>query len=175
VTTKGSFSRPVKVDALPRDGLEQTVEATPPERAAIAEQLGLVDVVDLTATFLMKRAGKGVRVTGAVHAELTQTCVITLDPFPVTLDEPIDVRFARPTEEPPGRRGEAETLAMDGEDPPDPIVDGRIDLGALAVEFLALALDPYPRKPGAEFTPSPEEAPPASPFVLLPEMAKKKG
>ena len=63
---------------------------------------------------------------------------------------------------------------MDGEDPPDPIVDGRIDLGALAVEFLALALDPYPRKPGAEFTPPPEEAPPDSPFDALPEMAKKK-
>jgi uncharacterized metal-binding protein YceD (DUF177 family) len=128
VTKKGSFSRPVKVDALPRDGLEQTVEATPAERAAVAEQQGLVDVVKLTATFLMKRAGKGVRVTGAVHAELTQTCVVTLEPFPVTLDEPIDVRFARPTEEPSGRRGEAETLARDAEDPPDPIVDGKIDL-----------------------------------------------
>jgi uncharacterized metal-binding protein YceD (DUF177 family) len=175
VTTEVSFSRPVKVEALPRDGLTQIVEATLAERAAVAEQLGLVDVAKLAATFLMKRAGEGVRVTGAVHAELTQTCVVTLEPFPVTLNEPIDVRFARPIEEPSGRRSKAERLAMDTEDPPDPIVDGKIDLGALAVEFLALALDPYPRKPGAEFTPPPEEAPPASPFVVLPEMAKKKG
>ena len=173
MTTEVSFSRPVKVDALPRDGSMQTVEATPVERAAIAEQQDLVDVSRLRATFLLKRAGKDVRVTGAVHAEVTQTCVVTLEPFPVALDEPIDVRFARPSEERSGRRGQTETVALDAEDPPDPIVDGKIDLGALAVEFLALALDPYPRKPGAEFTPPPEEAPPASPFVVLSEVAKK--
>lgn len=174
MTTQGSFSRPVKVDALPRDGLMQTVEATPAERAAIAEQQGLVDVAGLTATFLLKRTGKGVRVTGAIHADVTQTCVVTLEPFPVTLDEPVDVRFARPAEERSGRRSEVETLALDAEDPPDPIVGGRIDLGALAVEFLALALDPYPRKPGAEFILPLEEPPPASPFVVLAEIAKKK-
>ena len=173
MTTKGSFSRPVKVDALPRDGLAQIVEATPSERAAVADVQGLVDVAKLTATFLVKRAGEGVRVTGAVHAELTQTCVVTLEPFPVTLDEPVDVRFARPTGEPSGRRSEAETLARDAEDPPDPIVDGKVDLGMVAVEFLALALDPYPRKPGAEFTPPPGEEAPASPFVVLSEIVKK--
>src|SRR6202041_434776 len=151
VTLPGCFSRPIKVDALPRDGLEQTVEAAPAERAALAAELDLADLARLTATFFLKRADKGVRVTGAVHAEVTQTCVVTLEPFPVTIDEPVDVRFARPTEERSGRRSEAETLALDAADPPDPIVDGRIDLGALAVEFLALALDPHPRKPGAEF------------------------
>jgi len=169
MTTEGSFSRPVKVDALPRDGLMQTVEATPPERAAVAEQQDLVDVAKLTATFLLKRTGKGVRVTGAVHAEVTQTCVVTLEPFPVMVDESVDVRFAKPAEERSGRRTQVETVA------PDPIVDGRIDLGALTVEFLALALDPYPRKPDAEFTPPPMVEPAESPFVVLAEIAKKKG
>ena len=53
------------------------------------------------------------------------------------------------------------------EDPPDLIVDGRIDLGALAAEFLALGLDPYPRKPGAAFEPGEEEAGRDSPFAAL--------
>ena len=35
---------------------------------------------------------------------------------------------------------------------PDEIMDGQIDLGALAAEFLVLGLDPYPRKPGADFS-----------------------
>ncbi|MFZ3327701.1 MAG: hypothetical protein WA231_18240 [Methylocella sp.] len=35
--------------------------------------------------------------------------------------------------------------------PPDPIINGQIDLGALAAEFLALNLDLYPRKPGVTF------------------------
>ena len=60
---------------------------------------------------------------------------------------------------------------LDEEDPPDPIVDGKVDLGALAAEFLALALDPYPRKPGAEFA-APEVAEPDSPFAELARLAK---
>ena len=36
-------------------------------------------------------------------------------------------------------------------EPPDEIVNGKIDLGAVAAEFLALGLDPYPRKPGVDF------------------------
>jgi hypothetical protein len=39
-----------------------------------------------------------------------------------------------------------------GDEPPDEITDGQIDLGALAAEFLMLGLDPYPRKPGADFS-----------------------
>ena len=40
---------------------------------------------------------------------------------------------------------------MADEDEPDPIIGGKIDLGALAAEFFALGLDPWPRKPGAAF------------------------
>ena len=176
MTTTDGFSRPVKVDAVPREGLLRTVEATPAERAALAEQNDLVEIAELNARFVLKRAGnKGVSVSGALHAEVTQTCVVTLEPFPVTLDEEIDVRFAPPAEERAGGRSEAETLTLDRDDPPDPLLGGKIDLGALAAEFLALALDPYPRKPGAEFTPPPETAPPESPFVALAEIAKRKG
>jgi hypothetical protein len=59
-------------------------------------------------------------------------------------------------------------------DPPDPIVNGRIDLGALASEFLALGLDPYPRKPGVEFKSLTEDADDArpSPFAVLGKLKK---
>jgi uncharacterized metal-binding protein YceD (DUF177 family) len=174
VTIEGIFSRPVKVDALPRDGLVQSLEATPAERAVVAGQYDVVDIAELKASFLLERAGKEVRVSGEVHAEVTRTCVVSLESFPVTIDEPVDVRFAPPTDERARGRKEVETVDLDMVDPPDPIVDGKIDLGALATEFFALALDPYPRKPGAEFTPPPDAAPPESPFVVLAEIAKKK-
>ena len=170
-----TFSRPVKVDNLPRDGLDHAIEATPAERAAIARQNGLVDVAKLTATFNLQRRGREVSVQGSVHAEVTQTCVVSLEPFAVTLDEPVDVRFAAPKPEKPGGKRETETVVMDGADAPDPIVDGKIDLGALAVEFMALGLDPYPRKPGAEFTPPAAVEPPDSPFESLARIAKKGG
>ena len=44
---------------------------------------------------------------------------------------------------------ETQTFSLADEDEPDPIIDGKIDLGALTAEFFALGLDPYPRKPGA--------------------------
>ena len=63
-----------------------------------------------------------------------------------------------------------ETLNLDDDDEPDPIVDGKIDLGALAAEFLALGLDPYPRKPGAEFAAPVAEEDDDSPFAPLTEL-----
>ncbi len=44
------------------------------------------------------------------------------------------------------------------DEPPEPLVGGTVDLGAIATEFLILGIDPYPRKPGAEF-----DAPPRRP------------
>ncbi len=50
---------------------------------------------------------------------------------------------------------------------PEPLVDGIVDLGALATEFLILGLDPYPRKPGAAFEPPREGAADGGPFAAL--------
>lgn len=179
MTSEVAFSRPVRVEALPRDGLAQAIEANPAERAALAALNGLPEIAKLKATFVLRRAERGgVRVSGAVHAEVTQTCVVSLEPFAATLDEPVDVRFAPAAEGGAARRRAAsaavETIRVDAEDAPDPIVDGRIDLGALAAEFLALGLDPYPRKPGAAFTPPVEAARPDSPFEALADAAKKR-
>ena len=58
-------------------------------------------------------------------------------------------------------------------DPPEPIEGGQIDLGRLATDALFLAIDPYPRKPGAVFEPEvvaddPEDHPFAALKVLKP-------
>src|SRR5208282_172446 len=132
-TTELLFSRSVRVEALPKDGLTQTIEANPAERAALAALNGLPEIAKLTATVVLRRAERGgVRVSGAVHAEVTQTCVVSLEPFAATLDEPVDVRFAPAAEDGAARRGASsaavETIRVDAEDAPDPIVDGRIDL-----------------------------------------------
>ena len=173
------FSRQVKVDALPADGLSQTIEATADERAALAALNHLPAIVSLTASFTARRSGRGgVHVTGDVRAEVTQVCVVSLEPFAATVDEAVDVRFAPAEAAEAARRvkeDDAEMVEVGGEDPPDPIVDGKIDLGALAAEFFALGLDPYPRKPGVAFDP-PEEAQGGeeSAFAALAEPKKKR-
>ena len=160
------FSRPVKVDTLPRDGLRQTIHADEAERAALAQAFGLVAIARLDAELLAKRTSRGVKVTGKVRAAVTQTCVVSLEPFDSEIEEEVDVRFQRPAEERKGRVHE-ETLHFDAEDEPDMIVDGQIDLGALAAEFIALGLDPYPRKPGVEFAAPATDADETSPFAPL--------
>jgi hypothetical protein len=53
------------------------------------------------------------------------------------------------------------------------MIGGRIDLGALATEFLMLAIDPYPRKPGATFE-APAADPGGHPFAALAALKKGK-
>ena len=179
MTDAPPFNRPFRVDALPAEGQSQTIEAGPEERAALAALNHLPAIASLTATFVARRGGRGgVHVTGRVHAEVTQVCVVSLEPFAATVDEPVDVRFAPVEEERPARRGgegEAEALLeLGGEDPPDPILDGRIDLGALAAEFLALGLDPYPRKPGVAFDLPEPQGGEDSPFAALAKPKEKR-
>ena len=35
-------------------------------------------------------------------------------------------------------------------DQPEPLVDGKIDVGEVVAQFLAVAMNPYPRKDGAK-------------------------
>lgn len=164
------FSRIVRVDAIPQDGQTLIIEASPSEREALALLYRIPAIAAFTATLRLERAGQGgARVVGAVHGELTQVCVVSLEPFPATVDEDIDVKLAPRPDEDSGRRPSREsgTVSIADEDEPDPVIEGKIDVGALAAEFFALGLDPYPRKPGVEFVAPAESAPPDSPFAAL--------
>lgn len=138
--------------------------ATEEERAAIAAAFDLPSLLRLDVAAAIAREGAdGWRLEGEIFAEATQTCVVTLEPVEATVREPF-LRVFRPmTEE------EAEALWNDvtldplGDDPPEPLGEG-IDLGAVALEALALGLDPYPRAPGANFAPQRAAPPGAAPL-----------
>lgn len=156
--TVGPFSRPVRVDRLPPEGTEIVVEANPEECAALARDFGLASLRALEGRFRLAGSPHRVQVTGRVRADLAQTCVVTLEPFDAVVEEEVDVDFSSADA---FRGTDAEDAEM-----PDPIVNGTIDLGSLSAEFLALGLDPYPRKPGVAFEePAPDDA--ASPFAAL--------
>jgi hypothetical protein len=70
----------------------------------------------------------------------------------------------------------AEPAAAEQADPPEVLQHGSIDLGALAVEFLLLGIDPYPRKPGVSFEPPRVvDDPAAHPFAVLAALKKDSG
>jgi uncharacterized metal-binding protein YceD (DUF177 family) len=83
------------------------------------------------------------RVTGSFEAEVVQSCVVTLDPVPARLVESFSALFGE------GGPGMAALVDAEEEDEPEPIEGGAIDLGETVAQHLSLALDPYPRKPGA--------------------------
>jgi uncharacterized metal-binding protein YceD (DUF177 family) len=135
--------RPEAADHVGSAGLDVTVEATADELPALARRMGVPAVLSLTCTFHLHRdAAHRLVGHGHLHAEAMQTCVVTLEDFRVTVEEQFSVFFVPSGEE----TGDDDPAA------PDEIIyeNGVIDLGEAAAEQLALALDPYPRAPGAE-------------------------
>lgn len=85
---------------------------------------------------------------GRLTATVVQPCVVTLAPVVTQIDEPVERRYL-PQHDLPEVKALEHELAEDEIDPPDPFTDS-LDLGQLAIESLALLIDPYPRAPGAE-------------------------
>lgn len=151
------LSRPLDIATVGDAGLRQRVLASEAEREALAALDGLVAIESLTGDLKVRREGRfGLHVTGTVEARIRQTCVVTLEDFDTDVVEPVDLHFLTEAEiaAEAARRAKVQPIAG-GEEPfddlPDPIVHGRIDLGAITAEFLALGLDPYPKKPGTSF------------------------
>jgi hypothetical protein len=162
---------PVVVAQIPEVGLHRDIEADQPVRKAIADVAGLREILSASASLdVMPKGGGRFHVAGRVRARVGQTCVVTLDPIENDIDEPIDLIFA-PPEQIPELSDLVDDAAESEEeipDPPEPIVNGIIDLGRLATDALFLAIDPYPRKPGAVFEPRVEaDDPEDHPFAAL--------
>lgn len=154
------FSRPFRLEMLGHATVVERIVASPAERAALAKRLGLVALERLEAELALawRAGGTVLAVSGRFQASLVQRCVVTLELLPATLDEPLELTFAT-HRTPPGE----EPLDPDA---PEPLPPGGLDLGEEVAQALSLALDPYPRKPGASL-PDAATAPPEGPFAGL--------
>jgi len=165
------ISRPIRVESITLRPVPVVLAPEAADLPAIARFLGVASVEALSARYALSRNGDRVKLDGAIEASLHQTCVVTLEPFPVALTVPLKLDFAPQQEvaaEEPSPDGEIDIeVLLNEEEPPEPIIDGMIDLGAVTLEFLALSLDPYPRKPGAAFSEPAPETPAESPFAAL--------
>jgi uncharacterized metal-binding protein YceD (DUF177 family) len=141
--TAPEFSRLERIDTIGEGEREIAVSATEGERAALAARFGLKAIDRLEGTFRLRRDAAGIVARGRVRAEVIQACVVTDDALPVSIDEPVALRFV-------SGGPEADEIELD-EDALDTMeFDGAaIDLGEAAAETMALALDPFPRGPNA--------------------------
>jgi uncharacterized metal-binding protein YceD (DUF177 family) len=172
--SRSPWSVPVRRDDVPESGLHLDLSADDATRAAVATLAGVVAMPRLTATFDIVRQGKGLRLDGALSAAVEQTCVVTLEPMTSEIREPIDLVFMPPTAAlRPDDTEEEQEIDPDAADEPEDLVGGVVDVGAIATEFLLLAIDPYPRKPDAVFDPPAENDDPSTrPFAALAALKK---
>ncbi len=143
------FKRVLARDDVPDDGLEVELKAGPEAREILAKRYDLLALEVLTARLIVEPwRKKGIKAAGTLHAELSQACIVTLDPVPTELDAPFTLLYL--PEDVEGRRALEVALDPLAEEPPDPLPIEGVDMGEAIAEQLALVLDPYPRTEGAE-------------------------
>jgi hypothetical protein len=169
------WSIPVRLEDVPEEGVRFDASADERTRAAIASLAGLRALPSLVGAFSVTRhGGGGLHVVGDITASVVQTCVVTLEPVENEIKEPVDLVFAPgggtvPADPDAPARGSE----RGAREPPEELVDGSVDLGALATEFLILGIDPYPRKPGVVFEGVSVGEAGSSPFAALAKWREK--
>lgn len=165
-----AFSEIVRINQIGA-GLKRRLEPDADARKRIARSLDLQGLEDFVADLDLAPtpSSSGWTLKGRVTAHAVQTCGLTLEPLPAEVDRRFSIQLV---ESAPQETDEIE-VTLD-EDDVDAIEDGKIDLGQYAVEQLALSLDPFPRKPGAEFV-QPEEPAEISPFAALKALKPRDG
>ncbi|HXQ51965.1 MAG TPA: DUF177 domain-containing protein [Stellaceae bacterium] len=143
------FSRLVEVPRALGKDVTLAIAASPAECAALAQRFDLVSLDRLEAELRLERlAGELVRLTATLIADLAQSCVVTLEPIATRVEENFTLLY--------GTAETAREIVLDSEAETVEPYDGvRIDVGEAVAQQLSLALDPFPRAPGASIEPEP--------------------
>jgi uncharacterized metal-binding protein YceD (DUF177 family) len=168
------WSRPIRLHELGRGAVKLSLEPDAAERTKIAGDLGLESLPMLRAEITVSPWLDGAEISGRFRATVEQLCSISLEAFVQPLEGGIDVRVVPAgSANAPGESLHEVELELDSPDPPDVLASDAIDVAAYVVEHLALEIDPFPRKPGAEFDyKSPTQE--ASPFAALKNLKTPK-
>jgi hypothetical protein len=136
---ENEFSRPVAASGLTEPETHR-IEAGETERVALARRFGLRALDRLEAEVRLAPFGRGVRLEATLEADVVQHCVVTLEPVANHISD----RFALVYGEAPA--GDEGTVV-------ESLEDETVDIGEAVAQQLSLALDPYPRAPGAALDP----------------------
>ena len=121
--------------------------ATEAERAALARRFGIVSIAALEAAVQLTRDGPAVSAAGTLRAEIVQSCAVSGEDLPVTIDEPIALRFVPEAQ----LKITEEEIELDDDTLDEiPFSGTQFDLGEAVAQSLALAIDPYAEGPEAE-------------------------
>jgi uncharacterized metal-binding protein YceD (DUF177 family) len=150
---KKELEWPVNVAVLPSSGFRLKLEPDDAERSRLAATAGIPSVDSMVAELVFTRWRKnGVEVRGRIDADVTQECVVTLEPVAGKVEEEIDRIFL-----PEGSKLAKPRLSDDGEllldpdgrDAPEIFTGETLDAWEIVIEHFLLGLDPFPRAEGA--------------------------
>lgn len=111
---------------------------------ALAQELDLQAIKELTFKGELRPHGRNdVQLQGDLTADVVQSCVVTLAPVPAKIKIPVLRTYIQGMEWPEG-----DEIEMPEDDTREPLPEV-IDLDAVLIEALALALPDYPRAGGA--------------------------
>lgn len=166
---------PVRLADVPAGGLHvRRTNLAEADRKAFAARIGVADLSGFDLDIHVRPyRGDGLKAEGRVAATVVQTCVVTLEPMENRIDEEVDISF-RPEAKlkPELVHDEEDGMAIDASmAADDPLVGGAIDTAEIAAEFLALGVDPYPRKAGAVFE-QPAGTGEEAPFAALAKLKR---
>lgn len=166
------FSYPLKIEDINQGEQTYKLRANKAQLETLREILQIPAVnyfeADIKLTFQKK---KGILdVSGEVRAGLILISVISLDEFEKEYKSNFSLTYdTNATYE------QIREMDEDIEDDiPDIVIDGKIDLGDIAIEQLALVMEDHPRKDGEEFTSVIEDDSPVreNPFAVLSKLKK---
>lgn len=128
------------------------IEANAAERAALASRFGLPGIDRLRAEVDLEPRAAAIRAKGKLKAAIRQTCAISGEDFPATIEEEIDLRFVAQGTLDPAVDEDAELeIELEADDCDEIEYAGdSFDLGEAVAQTLGLAIDPYAEGPGAD-------------------------
>jgi len=164
------FSRPIAVADLPERGKVMNMHATNEECAAIAKRALIPNVskFELDAELKYLPQSKILHLTVKIRARYIQICVLSLEPFEQNSEFNFESECldAEQIHDYMANLDAEDELSQDGL---EPIINGHLDLGELAVQNFLVLLDPYPKKPGVSLnlTEATADADKIKPFSAL--------
>ena len=180
------FSRPLALDAVGQEELVMEISAIEEERAALVRRFGLLALSLLKAELRLRRREESgfLLVEGRIEAEVTQACVVTLEPVTSRLAEPVEWRYSLEPAVIDGCTGGTPGVSdveieVEEIDPPEPVGPEGVDLGEAVAQQFSVVLEPYPRAKGAsvaqlDWTGADLPEKPDGPFAVLESLRRKQ-
>lgn len=157
------------LDRLGQAGAQVTIEAKGDDLVRLAEWAGVASIESFSATVDLRRLGQTrFKLDYAFAADLTQSCVVTLEPVHAHIAREFSRELHVTGSAAAADKGGVLTLDAADDEAPEEIASPHYDLAGPLLEEFLLAIDPYPRAQGAAFEAA-EDPPdaPDNPFAVL--------